>query len=192
MILSPARRASRNRSATRRAVATALAVLPAGVMIAACGGSGSPVAGVGAGTTESPTASNSPVGMSRCMRGHGVAAFPDPSRGPGGSLGLTITMTPGSTALTVDGVSFSGPAFEAAEKACQRFFPSGGGGPQLSATQRAAALRLARCMRANGVPGFRDPTFSKNGGGLILRGGGPGPNPQSPAFQKARAACGRP
>jgi hypothetical protein len=48
-------------------------------------------------------------------------------------------------------------------------------------------LKLADCMRANGVPTFPDP--SGGGGGLDLAG--TGINPQSPAFKSARRACAR-
>ncbi len=48
-------------------------------------------------------------------------------------------------------------------------------------------LKLADCMRANGVPTFPDP--SGGGGGLDLAGTGIGP--QSPAFKSARRACAR-
>ena len=47
----------------------------------------------------------------------------------------------------------------------------------------AAALRFARCMRAHGVPGFRDPTPT----GATLPAGGV--DKRSPAFRAAQRAC---
>ena len=49
----------------------------------------------------------------------------------------------------------------------------------------AAALNYSRCMRSHGVPNYPDPKFSGHGVDL----GGPGINPQSPAFQSARQSC---
>jgi hypothetical protein len=41
------------------------------------------------------------------------------------------------------------------------------------------------------VPDFPDPEFrSGSGGGFGIRVGGPGINPNSPAFQAAQKACG--
>ena len=43
-------------------------------------------------------------------------------------------------------------------------------------------------MRKHGVPNYPDPTFS--GGEMGIQIGGPGDNPQSPAFQNAQKVCG--
>ncbi|MGZ4175105.1 MAG: hypothetical protein ACXVSE_10390 [Solirubrobacteraceae bacterium] len=51
------------------------------VAIGACGTSGGGQATVGA-TTASGNAS--PLGLSQCMRAHGISNFPDPGNGPGG------------------------------------------------------------------------------------------------------------
>ncbi len=53
--------------------------------------------------------------------------------------------------------------------------PSGGG----------LALAFARCMRANGVPNFPDPSA----GGGVRFSVSAGANPAAPAFQAARAKC---
>lgn len=57
------------------------------------------------------------------MRTHGVANFPDPSAGPGGEGFHGVISSPGSDSLTVDGITFSGPAFRAAQKACTTRHP---------------------------------------------------------------------
>jgi hypothetical protein len=170
---------------TARRLPTTLAAAGCAIAVAACGGSNSGIGAVGQ-TTD--TGNASPFALSKCMRAHGVANFPDPTKGPGGE-GLSISRSLGSSALTVAGVTFNGPAFQAAAKACKRYLP-GGGGPPPPATpqQKQAALRNAQCMRTHGVPNFPDPTFPAHGGIAIRIG--PQVNPQSPAFQRAASACG--
>ncbi len=50
----------------------------------------------------------------RCMRAHGIQNFPDPDSFGGNS----VSQMPGSSTITIAGIPFSGPAFEAAEKLC--------------------------------------------------------------------------
>jgi hypothetical protein len=52
--------------------------------------------------------------FSQCMRGHGVPNYPDPITGPTG--GQAINLGP-------EGIDPSGPAFQAAQAACQKLFP---------------------------------------------------------------------
>jgi hypothetical protein len=161
-----------------------LAAAGCAAMIAGCGGS-SPSAAAGATTA---TGKASPFALSKCMRAHGVPNFPDPTSGPGGA-GLSIRQSVGGgDTLTVNGVSLSGPAFQSARKACQQYLPGGGGPPPpLTASQKRQVLAMAKCMRTHGVPNFPDPTF---GGGGLKSQLPSGVDPQSPAFQKAAAACG--
>jgi hypothetical protein len=58
---------------------------------------------------------------------------------------------------------------------------SGSSGPSPNVTH--AFLAFARCMRADGVSNFPDPT---GGGGIQLPAG---VNPASPAFKSARSKC---
>jgi hypothetical protein len=124
------------------------------------------------------------------MRAHGVPNFPDPRRGPSGSMGMTVLMSPGSSTVTVQGVGFSGPIFDAAKKTCG--FMSGGGPepPQASESYKLAAIAFARCMRARGVPNFPDPTFSEGGG--VMGGDAPGIDRNAPAVQRASRLCSHP
>jgi hypothetical protein len=119
------------------------------------------------------------------MRAHGVPNFPDPSSGGG------INIAPGS------GLNPQSPAFQSAQQACQKLLPSKGQPPKMSASERQAALRFARCMRAHGEPDFPDPTETVPQGAtrvLALRGMvfalRPGIDPRSPAFERAAASCG--
>jgi hypothetical protein len=162
------------------------------LVLSACGANASEVGA--AGTT--PSSSNSPLGLAKCMRANGVPNFPDPSSSSGGN-GLSISRQPGSETLTVNGVALSGPAFQTAQKACRKYLPGAGAPlPRPSAQQKQAALRFSECMRTHGVPNFPDPTFSGGSVGIVLpatKGSRPtGLNPQSPAFQHAQKACGGP
>jgi hypothetical protein len=122
------------------------------------------------------------------MRSHGVPNFSDP--GPG--TGIAIP----------NGVNPRAPAFQSAQKTCNKFLPPGGPlkGPA-SESQRLQMLRLAQCMRRHGLSTFPDPMSSPPppGTGFGLAFGAPGSFiavPQSmldsPAFNQAAARCGFP
>ena len=158
--------------------ATALTLLST----AGCGASNT---GTGAGSTNAATGGATQLAMAQCMRRHGVSGFPDPTQGPGGGVGFSISTSPGSRTLTVDGTTFSGPTFTTAAKACRFGGPPTGSAAVIPARQRARLVAFARCMRSHGLD-FPDPTFPP-GGGVA---GGPGPSTtQSPAVQRAAEAC---
>lgn len=144
-------------------------------LLAACGsGSVSPAG---------PTSTNDEAfATATCMRAHGVPNFPDPTAGSGGE-GFSVAARPGSSSLTVDGIAFSGPAFEAADKACQ--LGNAGSKPPITESMKEGMVAKAHCIRADGVPGFPDPTFGL-GIGLRLP---PGMSPDSLAIQRAAKAC---
>jgi len=158
---------------------TALAALGCAVAVGACGGSRHS-AGAGG---------NAQLAASQCMRAHGVPNFPDPRKSSSGSEGMTVLITPGSSAVTVAGIPFSGPAFLAAEKSCK--FMGGGGGtpPQETESYQLAALHFARCMRAHGVPNYPDPAVP--GGSGSQSGTGPQINKNAPAVVHAANACSK-
>jgi hypothetical protein len=158
------------------------------LLVAACGGSS---AHKPRGKTGPYGPRSSPYAMSKCMRANGLSNFPDPSQGSGGVgfPGGVILASDGE--LTVDGVSFSGPALKKASAACKIYLPGGGGPPPaMSAAEKKAALEFAQCMRAHGVPNFPDPG---SGGPLSSRPSAKQtlPDPNSPAFKHAGQACGR-
>ncbi len=142
--------------------------------IAGCGSSGAASGGTGTSATPSAAAESALLRFSVCMRAHGVPDFPDPTVGGGLHINLGSGLNPKS------------PAFRAAMATCRKLLPGGGPHP-LTEAQRQAAIANAQCMRTHGVPDFPDPTFPA-GGGIEIQGG-PGLNPQSPAFQKAARAC---
>ena len=75
-----------------------------------------------------------------------IKSFPDPTSGPGGP-GLSLATSPGSGTVIADGITFSGPAFDAAAKACAKLLPGGGGPPPPpSAQQKQQALEFARVL----------------------------------------------
>jgi hypothetical protein len=113
--------------------------------------------------------------LSECMRSNGIAKFPDPKSSGGIDIGPNSGIDPQS------------PQFQAAQKACRKYFPA----PDLSkaeiAQREAQALEFAKCMRANGVPNFPDPQFASNGGELVKPVAGVDPN--SPSYQAATNKC---
>ena len=126
--------------------------------------------------------------MSKCMRAHGISNFPDPSGHGGINIGGT-------------GLNPQSPAFEAAQRACQKYLPNNGQAPVMTAAERKKAVTFAECMRTHGEPDFPDPvltapsgTPSPNQAIISLRGMtfklGPGISPVSPAFQQAASDCG--
>jgi hypothetical protein len=147
----------------------------------ACGGSsGSRVAGLGSTTTTTNTSSmasaqqNGAVAFSRCVRSHGVPAYPDP-----GSGGLLPKKTPQQL-----GVSAS--TFEAAQKACIHLVANGGRpSPAQVAQYRSVMLGYAGCVRAHGVSNMPDPDSR----GHLDIGPGTGVFVNSPKFEAAYHAC---
>ncbi|HUA46635.1 MAG TPA: hypothetical protein VMA77_15495 [Solirubrobacteraceae bacterium] len=176
-----------SRSASDRYHPWAAAVaIGCALLLAACGSTGPSSAQTSTNATNAALL----VKYAGCMRAHGVPGFPDPS-----------TSQDGDNSFGVDGYNFNlpanlntqSPAYESADKACDRLIGLGGSGPArnpaLVAKAREAALAHAQCMRQHGVPNFPDPTVSGGGGGITVSSGGPGIDPQSPAFQQAQKTC---
>jgi hypothetical protein len=167
-----------------------LPIIACGWLLAACGGaSNSGHAGASKGSSYGPK--NSPYALSKCMRANGLTHFPDPSRGPGGGgvgfPGGVIVSVEGD--LTVNGVTYSGPALRQASKACKIYLPPGGPPPKISAAMRRQGLELAQCMRAHGVPNFPDPGGNIGAGAVNKQA--PLPDATAPAFKHAVQVCGR-
>lgn len=139
-----------------------------------------------AAATSQPTSSNSGQGQSsagnssaalqfsKCMRAHGVSDFPDP--GSGGGLNFNAS-----------NVNLNSPTFQAAQRACQKYFSAGTPTGQVLTQDLDHLLRYARCMRSHRVINFPDP---------VLRSGLPPgfdfpPNMDltSPAFLAADHVC---
>lgn len=94
------------------------------------------------------------------LAGCGSSSTPPVASIPTSSAGTTAAAsTPGSTARS--------------------------GSQTTEASPQHSALEYSRCMRANGVPSFPDPSTS---GGFLFAPGS-GIDPSSPTFKKAQAAC---
>ena len=106
------------------------------------------------------------------MRAHGVPDFPDPD-----SQG---TFPP----LTQQALGVSKQTSLAAQQACEHLLSRGGSTatPQQRQQKFAFGLKVARCLRAHGFPGFPDPSASS-------QGLPPGIDPSSPQFQAAETTC---
>jgi hypothetical protein len=95
--------------------------------------------------------------------------------------------------LGLRGLSYNGSAmnrrvaFMVAVVFCGLVLAACGSSGKPSTSGPDPALKLARCMRAHGVPNFPDPT---PGGGIQIPDSS-GINPQSPAFQSAQTSCGK-
>jgi hypothetical protein len=168
------RSAGRARAAQASVLAT-LGMIAAGLVLAACGGSSS-----------SPTSSAAReqqaevklADFARCMREHGIEA--EAATGPGGE----------GHALKVH--TSVGPAkMEAAQKACKKYQPEPQKvnlSPQEKVAQAEAVERFARCMREHGIEVHA--SSAEGGISIHIHGkAGAGPNPESPAFQKAQHSC---
>jgi len=131
-------------STTRRSLA-AIALTATVALISACGSSAP--ANTVAGDSALATAGKAEK-FATCMRRNGVSQFPDP---------------PATGKFTIDEVAngssldTSTPAFTRALSACKTLEPAGFTGGRRSTEQQHAALKFARCMRANGVSDFPDP-----------------------------------
>jgi hypothetical protein len=175
----PARALRRRRPLpVRPIVATIAAMLGLAVLASGCGGSNGPgVAGSGSSTsnqTPGSTASSGGlagqfVAYARCMRRDGVPDFPDPTTSGGVGIILPSGLDPNS------------PAFKAASQTCRALAPAAHP-TTVSAQKLAAEVKMARCMRAHGLPSFPDPNsqgeFDRSKFGE-----------SSPAFQTASRAC---
>jgi hypothetical protein len=120
------------------------------------------------------TQQNGAVAFSRCVRSHGVPAYPDPS-----SSGLPPKKTPQQL-----GVSSS--ELQSAQTACRNLLTNGGQPSQAQVAQyRSTMLIYARCIRAHGVSNMPDPDSR----GHLDIGPGTDVDVNSPKFQSAFQAC---
>ncbi|MEV7629380.1 hypothetical protein [Actinoplanes sp. NPDC089786] len=116
-----------------------------------------------------------PTKLAKCMRENGVPDFPDPEV-DGGRISIKMP---------------EGVRREVAEKAmqaCKQFQPNGGQPGKADPAMTAKLRELSKCMRANGVPDFPDPSAD---GGIEIKNDkdGGGIDPESESFKKAEEAC---
>jgi hypothetical protein len=109
------------------------------------------------------------LAYARCMRDNGYSEFPDPTPGEG----LRFLISPGGA-----------PRFEKAAAACRDLAPEGMRVEAVTPEALEALVKLAQCVRDNGVHNFPDPTSK---GGFELRGISDGPD--DPKLKAAMDAC---
>ena len=182
-----------------RTATVSAATFAAAVALAACGGSSTSTT-TNSLSTKVPSHSAA-LKFAQCMRTHGVPHFPDPQSG--GGFGFQRAGGPGGGGtVSIDGhqLNVNSQTFQQATQACRKYAPQG---PPITGAQLAkikqGAIKMARCMRAHGVPNFPDPkvTTGPGGHGIGIRIGGPpgsgssagSLDPRSPAFQKAQQIC---
>jgi len=123
-----------------------LAVLAMVTLIGAGCGSNAPAETGAAGSSgaaghKQATDRDKAVKFAECMRANGVSNFPDPN----------------ASGEFVYGVSVSPAVFKQAVDACKDLQPPGTLSSKRTSKQQSATLRLANCVRANGVKDFPDP-----------------------------------
>ncbi|MGZ6690134.1 MAG: hypothetical protein ACXVHQ_21940 [Solirubrobacteraceae bacterium] len=160
--------------ASRRKI-TAMMAAAALPLATGCGGSPAPTQGKSA---KSPA--QQAFAYARCIRAHGVPAFPDPQ----------VVTTPGSVGIrqAVPAAAGLSPAFTAAQKACRGVMPApGNGGARDQGPHKQVLLAFAHCLRAHGVNGFPDP--NANGQLTTEMISAAGVDIHTPGFFNAAKAC---
>jgi hypothetical protein len=146
-------RGPRHRLRLGRTAPVTVALVGLALMVAGCGGSNAPgsAGGGGAGGSSSGALATFEA-YARCMRGHGISDFPDPTTSPGGGVAIQLNGSPGSD------LNKSNPTFRAANQVCRSLEPGGSGVPRQSAQKIAAEVKWARCMRSHGSRASRTRT----------------------------------
>jgi hypothetical protein len=130
----------------------ALALIAMVVVISACGSTGPATTGGGSGSggnDPATTAHAKAVKFAECIRSNGVTEFPDPDASGQFAYGIPSYSSP---------LNPNSAAWRKAIGACKSLEPAEFMPTSFTPTQRAARLKFAQCVRANGVPDFPDPT----------------------------------
>ncbi len=153
---------------------------------------GAPTTSAGSTTAGGPPGA---LAYARCMRANGVPSFPDPQPGGGFEYHASAQV-------------ISSPAFKAARAKCSSLLGGALGAgaqtvsPQVQAHALAQLRKVAQCMRQHGISDFPDPSTTRptnlslgryseitnyQGAWLLF----PATiDMQSPAWERAAAACG--
>jgi hypothetical protein len=149
-----------------------LAILAALALMTACGGGSSPSGASGS------TKYQQALSYSQCMRSHGVPNFPDPNA----AGNIIQSAQPGQNA------DANSSTEQAADTTCRHFLPGGGSSNSNTPPQTVnQLLKIARCMRAHGLPNYPDPIVSN--GNITLGLSGAGIDVSSPQFQATARQC---
>jgi hypothetical protein len=174
---------------TRNSILVLSGLLAAGV-VAGC--SAAPTTSVpslgGATATAAGHATNAAAlhAAAQCIREHGVPAYPDPVIAPDGSV-------------YTDQRSLQDAAKDSRtiRAACQSLFAAANfnpdNEPKATPALVQAGVRVAQCMRAHGLPNYRDPTastrFTPGHGFSLTLDQLPAGGKASPVMQQAQRAC---
>jgi hypothetical protein len=176
----------------RRNSILAAGVLAAGIM-AGCSATPSMSVPSLAGATASANHGTNAQALhaaAQCIRDHGVPAYPDPVIAPDGSV---YTDQRSLQDASKDSRAF----FDPIRAACQSLFAAANfnpnNEPKPTPALVQAGVRAAQCMRAHGLPNYRDPTANTpftpgHGFGLTLDQL-PAGGKASPVMQQALHAC---
>ncbi|HTA32602.1 MAG TPA: hypothetical protein VK721_04175 [Solirubrobacteraceae bacterium] len=149
-------------------------VIAATVLLAACGGS-SPSSTSSAASEQQ--AEVKLADFAKCLREHGVNA--------------TAAIAPGSEGHAIKVRGGGRANMEAAQKACKKYQPEPQKlnlSPQEKVERAEAVEKFARCMRTHGIEVHASSSEGRISIQIHAHPGG-GPNPESPAFQKAQQSC---
>ena len=115
------------------------------------------LAGATATATSHATNAQALHAAAQCIREHGVPAYPDPVIAPDGSV---YTDQRSLQEASKDSRTF----FDPIRAACQSLFSAANfnpsNEPKATPALVQAGVRAAQCMRAHGLPNYRDPTAS--------------------------------
>lgn len=109
------------------------------------------------------------LAYAQCVRDHGYAEFPDPDT----EGGFKFLIKPDSVSR-----------FKAAADACRDLAPEGMRDNDITPQQLDALIKLAQCVRENGIPDFPDPNAQGR-----FEFGNAKLKPGDAAFEAAMAAC---
>jgi hypothetical protein len=179
-----------------RAVAASVALAALSVLLAACGGSGSPPSAV---PSLSQSASGTAVvagsraaklhAAAQCIRQHGVPGYADPVLTPSGTVYSDLRPIQDAAQSTLAAVAAACRALVVAAGL------NPGNEPPAPPQLVQAGVRAAQCSRAHGLPNVQDPTARSPytpGHGFGLTGNEvPAGGKQSQSFQEAARACHR-
>lgn len=171
-------------------------VAAAALLLAACGGPGSPaVAHLGRSATSGGSATTQPTQnptqlldeWAACMRSHGDPGQVDPSIDVHKVIHIIWNpAVPGG----YNGTHKGGQGNEGPGQYCRSYLNAAQnalrGGP-VQPRDPAKVERFSQCMRANGIPDFPDP--GANGTLSISMNAGGDLNPHNPTFQNASRLC---
>jgi hypothetical protein len=153
-----------------------LCVLAASLLLAACGGS-SPSSTSSA--AKEQQAELKLADFAKCLREHGIQA--------------TAALAPGGEGHGLRIKGAGGPAkMEAAQNACKKYRPEPRKlnlSPQEKVERAEAVEKFAKCMREHGIEVHASSAEGRISVQIHGKPGSGGPNPESPAFQKAQSSC---